>query len=93
MNGPPGPRLFGVAVAMASRFHRPLLVRFHDDLIQECHLLAWEAQMRRYVTVNEEWFQHQTLRQLSTCWSQGLHESMSQGSLSLGRTIARRLYG
>jgi hypothetical protein len=51
MNGPPGPRLFGVAVAMASRFHRPLLVRFHDDLIQECHLLAWEAQMRRYVTV------------------------------------------
>jgi hypothetical protein len=42
---------FAVAVAIASRFHRPLLVRFHDDVIQECHLLAWEAQVRRYVTV------------------------------------------
>jgi len=42
---------FAVAVAIASRFHRPLLARFHDDVIQECHLLAWEAQVRRYVTV------------------------------------------
>ena len=42
---------FAVAVAIASRFHRPLLARFHDDVIQECHLLAWEAQVRHYVTV------------------------------------------
>jgi hypothetical protein len=42
---------FAVAVAIATRFHRPLLVRFHEDVIQECHLLAWEAQVRRYVTV------------------------------------------
>jgi hypothetical protein len=42
---------FAVAVAIARRFHRPLLVRFHDDVIQACHLLAWEAQVRRSVTV------------------------------------------
>jgi hypothetical protein len=42
---------FAVAVAIASRLHRPLLVRFHDDLIQECHVLAWEAQVRRSMTV------------------------------------------
>jgi hypothetical protein len=42
---------FASAVAIARRFHRPLLVRFHDDVIQECHLLAWEAQVRRSVTV------------------------------------------
>jgi hypothetical protein len=42
---------FAVAVATACRFHHPLLVRFHDDVIQECHLLAWEAQVRRSVTV------------------------------------------
>jgi hypothetical protein len=42
---------FAVAVAIASRFHRPLLARFHDDVIQECHLLAWEAQVRGSITV------------------------------------------
>lgn len=42
---------FAVAVAIARRYHRPLLVRFREDVIQECHLLAWEAQVRRYVIV------------------------------------------
>ena len=42
---------FAVAVAIARRHYRSLLARFHDDVIQECHLLAWEAQVRRYVTV------------------------------------------
>ena len=47
---------FAVAVAIASRLHRPLLVRFHDDLIQECHVLAWEAQVHRYVTVKRSYW-------------------------------------
>ena len=42
---------FAVAVAIASRYHRPLLARFRDDVIQECHLLAWEAQVRGSITV------------------------------------------
>jgi hypothetical protein len=42
---------FAVAVAIASRYHRPLLARFRDDVIQECHLLAWEAEVRHSVTV------------------------------------------
>lgn len=42
---------FAVAVAIAARRHRPLLARFRDDVIQECHLLAWEAEVRHSVTV------------------------------------------
>ena len=42
---------FAVAVAIARRHHRPLLARFRDDVIQECHLLAWEAQVRGSITV------------------------------------------
>jgi hypothetical protein len=42
---------FAVPVAIASRLHRPLLIRFHDDVIPECHVLAWEAQVHRSVTV------------------------------------------
>ena len=42
---------FAVAVSIVSRHHRSLLARFHDDVIQECHLLACEAQVRRYITV------------------------------------------
>lgn len=42
---------FAVAIAIASRYHRPLLARFRDDVMQECHLLAWEAEVRHYVTV------------------------------------------
>jgi hypothetical protein len=43
---------FAVAVALARRHHRALLVRFRDDVIQECHLLAWEAQVRHSITVH-----------------------------------------
>jgi hypothetical protein len=42
---------FAVAVRIVGRYHRPLLARFREDVIQECHLLAVEAQVRRYVTV------------------------------------------
>ena len=42
---------FAVAIRIASRWHKPLLARFHDDVIQECHLLALEAQVRRYIIV------------------------------------------
>jgi hypothetical protein len=42
---------FAVAVAIARRHYRPLLARFREDLIQECHLLAWEAEVRRAITV------------------------------------------
>ena len=42
---------FGVALSIAARRHRPLLVRFREDILQECHLLAWEAESRRRITV------------------------------------------
>ena len=42
---------YAVAVALVSRYHRPLLARFREDVLQECHLLAWEAEVRRYITV------------------------------------------
>jgi hypothetical protein len=42
---------FAVAVRIASRWHKPLLAQCHDDVIQECHLLAWEAQVRGSLTV------------------------------------------
>jgi len=42
---------FAVAVSIAYCWHKPLLAQFHDDVIQECHLLVWEAQVRKYVTV------------------------------------------
>jgi len=33
---------FAVAVSIAYRWHKPLLAQFHDDVIQECHLLVWD---------------------------------------------------
>ena len=42
---------FAVAVAIASRHHRPLLTRCREYVIHECWLLAWEAEPRRYITV------------------------------------------
>lgn len=42
---------FAVAIRIASRYHRPLLARFREDVLQECHLLAWEAEKRRYIIV------------------------------------------
>lgn len=40
-----------VAISLAARHHKPLLARFHEDVLQELHLLAWEAESRRYITV------------------------------------------
>ncbi len=42
---------FALAISIVTRRHYSLLARFHDDVIQECHLLAWEAEARRYITV------------------------------------------
>jgi hypothetical protein len=42
---------FATAIMIAWRWHRPLLVRLHEDVMQECHLLALEAQVRRYIIV------------------------------------------
>ncbi len=42
---------FAVAVSIACRRHKPLLARFHEDVLQECRLLAWEAEARRSITV------------------------------------------
>ena len=42
---------FAVAVSIARRRHRPLLDRFREDVIQECYLLAWEAESRWYIIV------------------------------------------
>ena len=42
---------FAVAVAIARRRHKSLLARFREDVIQECRLLAWEAEARRSITV------------------------------------------
>ena len=43
---------FALALSIASRRHRPLLQEFREDVLQECRLLAWEAESRRYITVN-----------------------------------------
>lgn len=40
-----------VAIRLVRVYHSPLLSRFRDDVIQECSLLAWEAESRGYITV------------------------------------------
>ncbi len=40
---------FAVAMMIAVRWYKPLLARFHDDVVQELHLLAWEAKTRNYI--------------------------------------------
>lgn len=42
---------FGVAVSIVKRWHWPLLVRFREDVIQECHVLALEAELRHCIVV------------------------------------------
>ena len=42
---------FALALSIASRRHRPLLQEFREDVLQECRLLAWEAESRRSITV------------------------------------------
>lgn len=45
---------FGLGMRIVLRYHRSLLTRFHDDVEQELHLLAWEAQAKGRIHIRHK---------------------------------------
>jgi len=94
MDGTPSSRLFCRRCRGRQPVSPPLLARFHDDVIQECHLLAWEAQVRHYVTVKNG-PKPNAMATAGGWGSNRLPDPVTHGSMCSVNNISaiRRLYG